>query len=76
MVQQCGVTYGNDQSPPFGYTNAILSGLNTAGLPWIWWTYRDPNPNGFAPYYESGTDWALHADFLAVITGYMQAPLP
>lgn len=75
LVQQTGVTYGNDQSPLLGYTNAMLSQLNAAGLPWVWWTYRDPNTNGFGPYYQTGDTWGVHTDFLAAITGYMQAPL-
>ena len=73
LVQQCGVTFGNDQSPLLDYTNAMLSQLNAAGLPWEWWTYRDLNPNGFGPYYQVGDGWAVNQPFLDTISSYLAA---
>lgn len=71
LVQQTGVTHGDD--PDFSYTNSMLSQLNAAGLPWIWWTYRDNNPNGFGPYYSDGSGgWIENTAVLNTIVPYFE----
>lgn len=69
FIQQVGVKQTEANADATAET--ILSLLDTDGIGWTWWTYREtksPNGTGFAPFsQDKGGPWAENAAWLALI---------
>ncbi len=73
LVQQCGVNTGDD--PDLSYLNAMLSLLNSKGVGYTYWEYRDTlNPNAYGVIYQDGHGgWIPKTATLNTISGYLKA---
>ncbi|HJV89584.1 MAG TPA: cellulase family glycosylhydrolase [Holophagaceae bacterium] len=73
FVQQCGVNSGDD--PDLSYLNAMLTLLNTKGVGYTYWEYRDTlNSNAYGVIYQDGMGgWITKQGFLDTIAGYLKA---
>ncbi len=73
LIQQTGVR-SSDDNDSFDFTNALLAGLNTAGLSWAWWEYRGHTADGYMPLYTlDGTTWLTKQDQLDAIVSHFTA---
>lgn len=73
FVQQCGVMTGDD--PDLSYLNAMLSLLNSKGVGYTYWEYRDTfNPYAYGIIYQDGHGgWIPKQAYLDTISGYLKA---
>jgi aryl-phospho-beta-D-glucosidase BglC (GH1 family) len=71
FIQQVGVRQSDANAQ--ATTQTILSLLNTDGIGWTWWTYRETKSTtgmGFAPFWQDkGGPWSENAAWLALIDG-------
>lgn len=73
FVQQCGVNTGDD--PDLSYLNAMLTLLNSKGVGYTYWEYRDTlNPDAYGVLYQDGHGgWIPKTAYLNAISGYLKA---